>query len=94
MKFRRNQLILLFAIITIIGLVYSMRRDNYKFTRKEVRDSLLEHIEIHEEADMIYVSQMMDAITIDDKLKDDIYKEADKADLADKNKLVELIKKI
>jgi hypothetical protein len=94
MKIKRNQIILLIVIITIAGLFYSINRDNYKFTREEVRDSLLRHIETEDEPEMVYIGQMMDQIKIDSKLKSDIYIEADKGDQANKSKLTELIKKI
>lgn len=93
MKFNRKYVIL-FVIIVIIGVVLSRRQDNYTFTRDEVRKSLLNHIETNVEPDMVYMSQMMDKIQIDDNLKKDIYMEGDKGDLADKTKLTELIKKI
>jgi len=94
MKIKRNQIILLIVIIAIAGLVYSIHHDNYKFTREEVRDSLLRHIQTEDEPEMVYMGQMMDTIKIDSKLKSDIYTEADKGDQANKNKLTELIKKI
>lgn len=93
MKFNRKYIIL-FVIIVIIGVVLSRRRDNYTFTRDEVRKSLLTHIETNVEPDMVYMSQMMDKIQIDDNLKKDIYTEGDKGDLADKTKLADLVKKI
>lgn len=93
MKFNRKYMIL-FVIIIMIGVILSRRRDNYTFTRDEVRKSLLNHIETNVEPDMVYISQMMDKIKIEDNLKNDIYTEGDKGDLADKTKLAELIKKI
>lgn len=94
MKINRKQVILFMVVVALIGLILSIRRDNYTFTRDEVKTSLLKHVETEPEPKISYMGQVMNEIQIDDTLRKEITTEADKGDLADKKKLSDLIKKI
>ena len=93
MKIRRNQLILIIAVISAIGYIYTQRTERY--TREESKNDLIDYIRIHEVPDTIFVSGVIETIGgVSDELKTQIIDEVDKGDLGDQNKMIELIKKI
>jgi hypothetical protein len=93
MKIRRNQLILIIAVISVIGYIYMQRTERY--TTEESKNDLINYIKIHEVPDTVFVLGVIESIGgVSDELKTQIIDEVDKGDLGDQNKMIELIKKI
>ena len=93
MKIRRNQIILIVAVISVIGYIFMRRTERY--TTEESKNDLIKYIRIHEVPDTVFVLKVIDSMGgVSDELKTQIIDEVDKGDLGDQNKMIELIKKI
>jgi len=92
MKFRRNQIILIIAVISVIALFYVMHREGYD--SKDAKADLIKYVESTTETDTVFITNALDELQVGETQAREIILEADKGDEADKSKLIELIKKI
>ena len=93
MKFTRNQIILILAIIIVIGFIYRRRTEGYD--REEAKRNLIKYVELHEVPEMKFVFGFLDGIEgLSGQQRTEIMIEADKGDEGDKTKLIDMIKKI
>ena len=92
MKIKRNQTLIL-LVVFIVGIwLYRRRYETYDVSQS--KEALIEYIQGTTEPDAIFVMQSVSEMTKDEKKVNAIFEEADKGDLADKEKLIDLIKKI
>lgn len=92
MKIKRNQALLLLVVVIVGIWIYRRRYETYDVSQS--KEALIEYIQGTTEPDAIFVMQSVSEMTKDTKLVNKIFEEADKGDLADKGKLIDLIKKI
>lgn len=92
MKIKRNQTLLLLVVVIVGIWLYTRRYETYDVSQS--KEALIEYIQGTTEADAIFVMQAVSEMTKDEKKVNEIFEEADKGDLADKGKLIDLIKKI
>ena len=92
MKIRRNQIILIVALMSAIAWFYVMRREGYD--SKDAKADLIKYVESTTETDTVFVANALNELRVGESQAREIILEADKGDEADKSKLIELIKKI
>jgi len=92
MKIKRNQILLLLVVVIVGTWLYRRRYETYDVSQS--KEALIEYIQGTTEPDAIFVMQSVSEMTKDEKKVNAIFEEADKGDLADKEKLIDLIKKI
>jgi hypothetical protein len=93
MKIKRNQLLLVFILVAIIGWLFYTRR--YSTYNVEAKDAIIEHVKntdtSKEDLDHVLIIQLINDYTGDENI---IRKVGELADVSDKEALLEYIKKI